>query len=125
MKTNLKFTKNHEWINILDEEATVGISSYAANMLGDIVYVELPNINKIYKEEEIVAVVESTKAASDVFNPINGNIIEVNSKIIEDPSLINSSPQDEGWFYKIKIANQAENYLMNENEYGEFVKGIS
>jgi len=110
-----KYSKKHEWIMLDGETATVGISKHATEMLGDIVFVELPEKGKGLEKEEKAAVVESTKAASDVYTPVSGEIIETNQPIVDDPSNVNKDPENNGWFFKIKIKNKSElDTLMKE-----------
>ena len=117
--TELRYLATHEWGRI-DEEGilTVGISEHAQDLLGDIVFVELPDIGKELDAEEESAIVESVKAASDVYAPLSGEVIEVNEKLLDEPEIVNSSPLEEGWFFKIKLndASSFEN-LMTEEEY--------
>ena len=98
-----KFSKNHEWITIDGDIAVVGITKHATEMLGDIVFVEVPEKSKIVEAGGQTAVVESTKAASDVYSPISGDIVEGNKTIVDDPSKVNADPEGEGWFFKINI----------------------
>ena len=117
------FSKKHEWIMLDGETATVGISKHATEMLGDIVFVELPEKGKGLEKEEKAAVVESTKAASDVYTPVSGEIIETNQPIVDDPSSVNKDPENNGWFFKIKIKNKSElDTLMSQTDYEKFVK---
>lgn len=102
------YTKEHEWISIEDEVATIGITDYAQNQLGELVFVELPELNGEYMCGEPVVVVESVKAASDVYAPISGTIIAVNESLNDTPSLVNTDPQTEGWMWKMEITNQQE-----------------
>ena len=115
----LRYLATHEWGRI-DEEGilTVGISQHAQDLLGDIVFVELPDIGKELDAEEESAIVESVKAASDVYTPLSGEVIEVNEKLLDEPEIVNSSPLEDGWFFKIKLndASSFEN-LMTEEEY--------
>ena len=115
----LRYLATHEWGRI-DEEGilTVGISDHAQDLLGDIVFVELPDIGKELDAEEESAIVESVKAASDVYAPLSGEVIEVNEKLLDEPEIVNSSPLEDGWFFKIKLndASSFEN-LMTEEEY--------
>lgn len=104
----MKFAKTHEWIKIEDEIGIVGITDHAQKELGEIVYVELPQINKDVKASQEAAVLESTKAAADVYSPVTGTIIEVNKTLEQSPELINQSPENEGWIYKIRLANKQE-----------------
>ena len=118
-----KYSKKHEWIMLDGETATVGISKHATEMLGDIVFVELPEKGNGLTKEEKAAVVESTKAASDVYTPVSGEIIETNQPIVDDPSSVNKDPENNGWFFKIKIKNKSElDTLMNQTDYEKFVK---
>ena len=118
-----KYSKKHEWIILDGETATVGISKHATEMLGDIVFVELPEKGKGLEKEEKAAVVESTKAASDVYTPVSGEIIETNQPIVDDPSSVNKDPENNGWVFKIKIKNKSElDTLMNQTDYEKFVK---
>ena len=117
--TELRYLASHEWGRI-DEEGilTVGISEHAQDLLGDIVFVELPDIGKELDAEEESAIVESVKAASDVYAPLSGEVIEVNEKLLDEPEIVNSSPLEDGWFFKIKLndISSFEN-LMTEEEY--------
>jgi len=116
------FTDEHEWIDVEDDVATVGITEYAQGQLGDIVFVELPEVGALIEQGKDAAVVESVKAASDVYAPITGEITEVNPALEEDPALVNSSPEDEGWFFKMTIADEGElDGLMDEDGYKAFV----
>ncbi|MEK9903043.1 MAG: glycine cleavage system protein GcvH [Gammaproteobacteria bacterium] len=117
--SELRYLATHEWGRI-DEEGilTVGISEHAQDLLGDIVFVELPDIGKELDAEEESAIVESVKAASDVYAPLSGEVIEVNEKLLDEPEIVNSSPLEDGWFFKIKL-NDASSFknLMTEEEY--------
>lgn len=114
----MKFTESHEWIEVIENIGTVGITEYAQRELGDVVYVELPKIEKKVKALQEVAVLESTKAAADIYSPVTGIILDVNDNLINQPELINKSPMKEGWLYKIKIENKDElDNLMNEEYY--------
>ena len=118
-----KFSKQHEWVSLEGDVATIGITKHAAEMLGDIVFVELSEKGKNVEKEGQVGVVESTKAASDVYTPISGEVVESNQSIVDDPSKINSDPENEGWFFKLKIKNKSEiDTLMNKEEYDKFAK---
>ena len=118
---DLKFKKSHEWVRVeQDGTVTVGISDHAQDLLGDIVFVELPDIGTQMNAEDEVAIVESVKAASDVYSPISGEIIEVNELLIDNPETINESPYSDGWFYKIQPDDLDEiNELLSPEEYGE------
>jgi|TARA_B110000881_G_scaffold90531_1_gene79472 glycine cleavage system H protein len=117
-----KFSKKHEWVAIEGEIATVGITKHATEMLGDIVFVELPEVGKSLEKESQAAVVESTKAASDVFSPISGEITEGNKSIVDAPESVNLDPEGASWFFKIKIKDKSElDSLMSKAEYDKFV----
>mgnify|MGYP002789834022 CR=1 FL=1 len=102
------YTDEHEWIDVEDDIATVGITDYAQGQLGDIVFVELPEVGALIEQGKDAAVVESVKTPSDVYAPITGEITEVNPALEEDPALVNSAPEDEGWFFKMTIADPGE-----------------
>ena len=115
----IRYLASHEWGRI-DEEGilTVGISDHAQDLLGDIVFVELPDIGKTLEAEEESAIVESVKAASDVYSPLSGEVIEVNEKLLDEPEIVNGSPYVEGWFFKIRLDDGSEfENLMTEEEY--------
>ena len=114
----LKFTEEHEWLRVEGDVATVGITVHAAEQLGDLVFVELPEVGKSLSKGDDAAVVESVKAASDILAPIDGEIVEVNPAIADDPSIVNSDPQGNGWFFKLKLADKAAlEALMDEDAY--------
>tara|TARA_Y100000590_G_scaffold72314_1_gene79410 strand:- start:1894 stop:2274 length:381 start_codon:yes stop_codon:yes gene_type:complete len=118
-----KFSKQHEWISVEGDIATVGISKHAADMLGDVVFVELPEKGKSVEKEGQAGVVESTKAASDVYSPITGEITETNQSIVDDPAAVNKDPEGNAWFFKIKIKNKSElENLMSKADYDKFAK---
>lgn len=118
-----KFSKQHEWVSVDGDIATVGITKHAAELLGDVVFVELPEKGKNIEKEGQAGVVESTKAASDVYTPITGEITETNQSIIDDPSAVNKDPEGAAWFFKIKIKNKSElNELLNKADYNKFAK---
>ncbi len=121
--SNIKFSKNHEWVKVEGDVAIVGITKHATEMLGDIVFVEVPEKGKQVESNGQTAIVESTKAASDVYSPLAGEIIESNQSIADDPSKVNSDPEGDGWFFKIKIKdkNQLDN-LMTSDDYEKFKK---
>jgi glycine cleavage system H protein len=104
----LKFTQEHEWVRIEGDMATVGITQHAQERLGDLVFVELPEVGKSFAKGTVAAVVESVKAASEVYAPISGEVVEANPAIVSDPSLVNSDPMGAGWFFKLKLANPSE-----------------
>lgn len=113
----MKYTETHEW---LDEEGKVGITQHAQKELGDIVYVELPKVGSIVKAGDQVAVLESTKAAVDVYSPVNGQILAVNERLKEDSGLINTSPENEGWIFRIQFENTEG--LMDKDKYLQMIK---
>ncbi len=118
-----KFSRQHEWISTDGEVATIGITKHAAEMLGDIVFIELPEKGKKIEKEIKAGTVESTKAASDIYSPIAGEIVETNQSIVDDPSAVNKDPEGNAWFFKIKIKNMSDlDELMNEADYEKFAK---
>ena len=118
-----KFSKKHEWVLLEGDVATVGITKHATELLGDIVFAEVPDVGKSVEKESQAAVVESTKAASDVYSPISGEITEGNKNIVEDPSSINTDPEGASWFFKLKIKDKGEfDSLMSKEEYDKFCK---
>ncbi|GIX19838.1 glycine cleavage system protein GcvH [Erythrobacter cryptus] len=119
------YTDEHEWIEVEDDVATVGITDYAQGQLGDIVYVELPEVGALIERGKDAAVVESVKAASDVYAPITGEITEINPALEDNPALVNSSPEDEGWFFRMTIADAGElDALMDEEGYKAFIDSL-
>ncbi|BCD91315.1 glycine cleavage system H protein [Francisella halioticida] len=104
----LKYTKSHEWIKIDGDEVTVGITEHAQSLLGDLVYVELPEVGEELSTGDDSCVVESVKAASDVYSPLDGKIIEVNESLVDDPSQVNNAPYKDGWLFKLKIADESQ-----------------
>ena len=121
--SDVKFSKEHEWLKVEGEVATIGITKHATEMLGDIVFVELPDIGTSVEKDGNAGVVESTKAASDVYTPISGEVVENNQSIVDDPGKINSDPESDAWFFKLKIKDKSEiDTLMNKEEYDKFAK---
>ena len=121
--SEVKFSKEHEWIKLDGDVATIGITNHAAELLGDIVFVALPEKGSSVDKDGNAGVVESTKAASDVYTPVSGQIIECNQAIVDDPSKINADPENQAWFFKLKIKDKLEmNSLMNKEEYDKFAK---
>ena len=119
----VKYSKEHEWIKLDGDVATIGITQHATEMLGDIVFVELPEIGSSVEKDGNAGVVESTKAASDVYTPVSGEVVENNQAIVDDPGKVNSDPENEAWFFKLKIKDKAElDSLMNKDEYDKFAK---
>ena len=121
----LKFSKDHEWVKVIGDEGTVGISAYAQEALGDVVFIELPESGAMVAKGDEVAVVESVKAASEIYAPVSGQITAINFELEADPSVVNNSPFDEGWFFKIKISDPGElESLMDESEYEAYLKDL-
>ena len=124
--TEVKFSKEHEWIIVNGDIATIGITKHATEQLGDIVFTELPDMGSNVEKDKTAGVVESTKAASDVYTPISGEVVEINQSIVDDPSKINSDPEGSAWFFKLKIKDKSEiDSLMNRDEYEKFAKESS
>ena len=118
-----KFSKKHEWVSLDNDVATVGITKHATELLGDIVFVEVPDVGKSVEKEGQAAVVESTKAASDVYSPVSGEIIDGNKVIVDDPSSVNTDPEGAAWFFKLKIKDKGEfDALMSKDDYDKFCK---
>ncbi|QWW69584.1 glycine cleavage system protein GcvH [Rhizobium sp. WYJ-E13] len=116
----LKFTQEHEWLKLEGDVATVGITTYAVEQLGDLVFVELPEVGATFSKNDDAATVESVKAASEVYCPLDGEIVEVNPAIVADPSLVNSDPQGSGWFFKLKLKTLSDvDGLLDEAAYKE------
>ena len=120
----VKFSKDHEWINAADANAAVvGITVHAQDALGDVVFVDLPEVGKSFAQGEVAGVVESVKAAADVYMPVSGEVVEVNEALRADPSLANSDPLGAGWFFKVKLADASQlDALLDEATYTEFAK---
>ena len=118
----MKFSKDHEWVTVAGGVATIGISDHAQAQLGDVVFVDLPKVGRVVKAHESVATVESVKAASDVYVPVSGQVVEVNGELSGDPALVNRAPEAEGWFMKVKLSNEGElAELMDKAAYDKFV----
>ena len=116
------FTEDHEWIDVDGETGTVGISDYAQGQLGDIVFVDVPEDGKTLSKGDEAAVVESVKAASDVYSPVSGTVVEGNAALVDDPALVNTDPEGEGWFFRLTLSDPAElEGLMDEAAYEAFV----
>ena len=119
----LRFTEDHEWLRLDGDVATVGITAHAAEQLGDLVFIELPAVGKTLKKGESAAVVESVKAASDVYAPVDGEVVEANDAATGDPASVGADPQGAGWLYKVKLADaSALDGLMDEAAYADFTK---
>lgn len=124
--SEMKYTQDHEWVRAEGDAATIGITEHAQNALGDVVFVDLPEVGREVTAGEAIAVVESVKAASDVYAPIAGRIVEVNSALVDDPGLINREPTGEGWFFKIEASEPAAiATLMDDTAYAAFVESQS
>jgi len=122
---SLYFTREHEWVRVDGETATVGISNHAQEALGDIVFAEVPEAGRKLNKGQEAAVVESVKAASDVYAPVAGEVVEGNKAVADDPSLINSDPEGEGWFFKLKLDSPGEvEGLMDEASYRDWIKTL-
>jgi glycine cleavage system H protein len=120
----VKYSKDHEWVKIDGDTVTIGITSHAQEQLGDVVFVELPAIGKKVTKDSEAAVVESVKAASEVYVPVTGEVVEVNKELEGDPAMVNRSPEKDAWFMKVKLANPAElDDLMDKAAYDKFVAG--
>ena len=123
--SGLKYSKDHEWVRVEGDVGTVGISDYAQEQLGDVVYVELPEVGRAVAQNEEAAVVESVKAASEVYAPVSGEVVEVNQALEDDPALVNGDPTGEGWFLKLRLSAPGElDGLMDDAAYAEYVAGL-
>jgi len=121
--SEVKYSKEHEWLKLDGDTAVIGITQHATEMLGDIVFVELPEIGSTVVKDGNAGVVESTKAASDIYTPVSGEIIENNQAIVDDPAQVNNDPENDAWFFKLKITDKSEmDSLMNKEEYEKFSK---
>lgn len=121
----IRFTKDHEWIKLDGGVATVGITDYAQNALGDVVFVEVPDAGKVLEQGKDAAVVESVKAASEIYAPVDGTVIEGNAALGDDPSLVNTAPETDGWFFKMSIKDMAQfEALMDADAYKSFTEGL-
>jgi len=121
--SDVKYSKEHEWIKLNGEEATIGITNHATEMLGDIVFAELPEKGSSVEKDGTAGVVESTKTASDIYTPVSGEVTDINQIIVDDPSKINEDPEGSAWFFKLKIKDKSEmDSLMNKEEYDKFAK---
>ena len=122
--SDLKYTKDHEWVRVEGDAAIIGISDFAQEQLGDVVFVELPAIGKRFKQGDEAAVIESVKAASEVYAPVGGEVVEINLPLGDNPGLVNEAPTGEGWFLKIRISDASElDALMDEDAYQKFTQG--
>lgn len=122
---NLYYSKDHEWLRVEGEEAVVGITDFAQKQLGDIIYVDLPQPGKILEAHQTVGSVESVKSVSDVYSPVSGEVVAVNSELAQSPDLINRDPHGQGWIVRLKIKDKAEvNNLMKAAEYEKYLEGL-
>ena len=121
-----KYTQEHEWINIEDHQAaTVGITMHAQDALGDVVFVDLPAVGSSFQRGEVAGVVESVKAAADLYMPVSGEVVEINERLQAEPSLANTDPLGDGWFFKVKVSDMTEfDQLMDAPAYDELVKSL-
>ncbi len=125
MSTDVRYTQDHEWVRADGAVATIGITAYAQEQLGDVVFVELPEIGKKVSQGDEAAVIESVKAAAELYAPADGEIVEVNTSLGDDPSLVNSSPTEKGWFVKLKLSDPGQiEGLMDERAYKSFVEEL-
>ena len=123
--SNLRYTYEHEWVRIEGDTAAVGISAYAQEQLGDVVFVELPEVGKVLAKRDQAAVVESVKAASEIYAPVGGDVTEVNEALDDAPETVNSDPTGAGWFFKLRVADVgAVDALMDEDAYQVYVEGL-
>jgi glycine cleavage system H protein len=120
-----RYTRDHEWVQLDGDTATVGITQYAAEQLGDVVFVELPEVGRKVKKGDGAAVVESVKAASDVYSPLSGEVVETNGGLTDNPGTVNEAPEGGGWFMKIKVGDKSElDSLLDQAAYQEFLKTL-
>lgn len=120
---NLKFTKNHEWVRLEGNKGIVGISDYAQHAMGDVVFVELPEVDAVFKQDDNIATIESVKAVSDVYSPLSGKVVEVNSDLEDEPAAINEDPYNKGWVFALELDDVSQlDSLMSNSEYEEFIK---
>ena len=121
-KNNLLYTKEHEWLDVNGDEAQVGITDFAQGELGDIIFVELPEVGDTFSKDDVFGTIEAVKTVADLYMPVSGEIIELNNVIEDSPELINTSPHENGWIIKIKITEKSEvDTLLNENQYKELI----
>lgn len=124
VRDDYQYAETHEWVYVEGDKATVGISEHAQSMLGEVVYVELPDIGDEFAEGEDICVVESVKAASDIYTPVSGEVIAINDQLEENPGLVNESPYERGWLYQVKLTNTEEiQNLMDAESYQNILQG--
>jgi len=122
---NFRYTKDHEWVQAAGDEAVIGITDYAQNHLGDVVYVEVPAVGAKLAAHQVIGNIESVKAVSEVFSPVGGEVLAVNSGLNNAPELVNQDPHGKGWILRLKLADKAElNALMNSVEYEKYLEGL-
>ncbi|MDD2370905.1 MAG: glycine cleavage system protein GcvH [Firmicutes bacterium] len=120
---NLRFTKNHEWVRLEGNKGVVGISDYAQHAMGDVVFVELPELDAVFKQDDNIATIESVKAVSDVYSPVSGKVVEVNTDLEDEPAAINEDPYNKGWVFTLELEDASQlDSLMSSSEYEEFIK---
>jgi glycine cleavage system H protein len=123
---DLRFTKDHEWVRLDGDVATIGITAFAQDQLGDVVFVELPSVGKKVEQGKDAAVVESVKAASEVYAPLDGEVTEINDALTGDPALVNADPTGAAWFFKMRVTNKAQlDGLLDQAGYDSYVKGLA
>jgi len=123
--SGLKYTKEHEWIRVEGGVGTVGITPFAQEQLGDVVFVELPEVGRKAEQGKEIAVVESVKAASEVYAPVDGKVVAVNERLTGEPALVNSAPTGDGWFFRLELSNKGQlEALMDEAAYGKYCEGL-
>ncbi len=121
----VRYTKDHEWVRVEGDVGTVGVTDYAQTQLGDVVFVELPEVGRTVEQGGEAAVVESVKAASEVYSPVSGEVVEVNAALSDEPAKVNSGAETDGWFFKLRLENPAElDGLMDEDAYKSYVEGL-
>ena len=121
--SNIRYSEDHEWITVEGDIGTVGISNFAQEQLGDVVFIELPDVGKTVSQDDEAAVVESVKAASEIYSPVKGEVVEINEGLVDEPGAVNGDPLGGGWFFKIKISDPAQlEALMDDAAYAEFIK---
>jgi len=119
------YTKDHEWIQVKEDKATIGITDFAQKQLGDVVYVEMPEVGTQLEFHQSIGVIESVKAVSDIYSPVSGEVIEVNADLNDSPELVNQDPHGKGWFIRLKIGDETEfEKLMSVDDYEKFLEGI-
>ncbi len=122
---DLLYTRDHEWVKVEKKTAVIGITDYAQKKLREIIYIEMPNVNTKVRQREVLGTVESVKATSDIYSPVSGKIVEVNSKLLDNPELLNDSPYREGWIARIEMADPIElEKLMDADEYLRYIEGL-